>query len=135
MIRPYNPLPPPQFMHLSNQIPGNINCNITSSVLLLETKSVIRVEHITTCWDLNTGSKAAHVGLRPSPSETDWGPQIIKTQTQEGVGFLLQKEDLLMTKGKLCLLEFSFLSLLGVCRGGGREGDPQWWDRTHRSLQ
>lgn len=95
MIRPCNPLLPPQFMHLSNQIPRNINCNITSSALLLERKSVIRVEHIATCWDLNKDFKSTSVGLRPSPSETR--VQSIKAQTKEGVRFLLQKEDLLIT--------------------------------------
>lgn len=65
MIRPYNPLPAPQFMYLPNQIPGNINGNITSSALLLETKSVTRVEHIVTCWDLNRDFKSTTVGLRP----------------------------------------------------------------------
>lgn len=138
MIRPYNPLPPPGFMHLSNQIPGNINCNITSSALLLETKSVIRVEHIATCWDINTDFRSTSVSLRPSPSNTFRGHRLVKPN-EEGVRFLPQKEDLLITVFKnsfvsgsfVVVVVFLFLSMFTMCR----ERNLQQWGQNARGLQ
>lgn len=49
--------------------------------------------------------KSTCVHLRPSPSETIWGPQVIKAQTEERKRFLISKEVLLMTEKE------SFVSL------------------------
>lgn len=93
-------------MHLSNQILGNINCNITSSALLLEKKSVIRVENIATCWDLNMDFKQTVWGLRPQSSER----RLFRGHRRER-GFLFWKEALLLASkdslvslGRFCLV-------------------------------
>lgn len=125
--------------------PRNINCNITSSALLLETKSVIRVEHIATCWDLNPIPDQPVWAWGPSrfPLSRDvLGPQVSGAQRKGSEIFTSEGRSLDNSILKIVLFPWVlvvFLSLFGKYRegktssGGSRrqEAFQSNWSSSH----